>query len=154
MKLLCDEMLKGLARWLRAAGHDTELAHDGEHDRALIARARDSQRLLITRDRKLMEHRGADKSVCLLECNGLDSCARALTEQTAIDWLYKPFSRCLVCNSTLQALPPETKNTVPDDVKDRPLLYCPRCQQVYWQGGHVQRMRAKLQNWAWTNLPS
>ena len=42
MKLLCDEMLKGLARWLRAAGHDTELAEDGTSDRALINHARDS----------------------------------------------------------------------------------------------------------------
>ena len=38
MRLLCDEMLRGLGRWLRAAGHDVVIA-SGEPDRALLDRA-------------------------------------------------------------------------------------------------------------------
>lgn len=147
MKLLCDEMLKGLARWLRAAGHDTELAHDGEPDRELITRALTSNRLLITRDRKLMEHRNADQAVCLLECNSLDSCARVLTDKTNIDWLHKPFTRCLICNTALLTVESNPNTTIPDDVRDSPLLRCPECERIYWEGGHVKRMRKKLISW-------
>lgn len=147
MKLLCDEMLKGLARWLRAAGYDTELANDGEPDRELISRARHSNRLLITRDRKLLEHRDAKKHVCLLECNGVDSCARELTERIGIDWVYKPFSRCLVCNTPLEPYDSEASPPVPDDVKNGPLFSCARCGRIYWEGGHVKRMREKLKRW-------
>lgn len=148
MKLLCDEMLKGLARWLRAAGHDTELAAAGESDRALLARARRDGRLLLTRDRKLLEHRGAHDDVRLLDCNGLDDCARALTAQTGIDWLYRPFSRCLICNTALQALAGAADSALPDDVKHGPLYRCPTCARVYWEGGHVRRMQARLTQWS------
>ena len=148
MQLLCDEMLKGLARWLRAAGYDTEIPADGESDRALLAHAKASGRLLITRDRKLLEHRGAQQSVCLLDCVDLDSCAQALSEKTAIDWLYKPLSRCLICNTPLVAFDVDATTPVPDDVKDGPLLRCPSCERIYWEGGHAKRMLKKLQRWA------
>jgi uncharacterized protein with PIN domain len=147
MKILCDEMLKGLARWLRAAGHDTELAGDGETDRQLLARAKSSQRLLLTRDRKLLEHRHADETVCLLECNGIADCARALRQQAGLDWLYRPFSRCLLCNVELDSFEERDNTPLPEDVRDGPLYQCPRCKRIYWQGGHVKRMRNKLQEW-------
>ncbi len=148
MKLLCDEMLKGLCRWLRAAGYDAEQASEGESDRNLLARAHASGRILLTRDRKLQEHRNAADTLCLLNCNGVDACARELTEKLAIDWLYKPFSRCLICNVPLDLLPRGDFSQAPVDVRDQTLLHCPSCKRIYWEGNHVQRMRIKLRNWA------
>ena len=40
VRLLCDEMLKGIGRWLRAAGYDTAIAQDGVADEDLLAQAR------------------------------------------------------------------------------------------------------------------
>ena len=151
MKFLCDEMLKGLARWLRAAGYDTETAKDGETDRELIRQARASGRLLITRDNKLMEFRNANDTVCLLHCTGIENCAKALKEKIPVDWLNRPFSRCLLCNTPLTRVNDITKVSVPDDVSDAPLFQCPDCKRIYWSGGHVQRMRAKLESWAQTS---
>lgn len=148
MKFLCDEMLKGLAKWLRAAGYDTEIANDGETDRALIHRARASGRLLITRDNKLMEFRDAADTVRLLHCTNTDNCAKILKEKTSVNWLHQPFSRCLLCNSLLIGIKDIAEASVPDDVKDIPLFQCPDCRRIYWSGGHVQRMRAKLERWA------
>ena len=147
MKLLCDEMLKGLARWLRAAGHDTELAEDGTSDRALINHARDSGRLLLTRDRKLLEHRNAAQHVLLLDCNGIDSCAGELSKKLRIDWLHQPFTRCLLCNTELHNITAGEALQLPEDVKNGPLLRCPTCQRIYWEGGHVKRMQRKLRAW-------
>lgn len=141
-------MLKGLARWLRAAGHDTDIAHDGETDRELIRRARASGRLLITRDNKMMEFRNAADTVCLLHCTGIDNCAKALKEKTSVNWLHRPFSRCLLCNTPLTGIKNSTNIVVPDDVRDSPLFQCSTCKRVYWAGGHVQRMREKLELWA------
>ena len=56
--LLCDRMLIRLGRWLRAAGYDTEIAADAIADRLLLDHAIREGRLLLTRDRKLAEHRG------------------------------------------------------------------------------------------------
>ena len=64
--------------------------------------------------------------------------------------LYAPFSRCLVCNGFLQSIPEE-------NVADRLLpstraLYhafwiCPTCDQVFWAGPHVRRMRGWVEAW-------
>lgn len=145
MDLLCDEMLKGLARWLRAAGHDAALAKDGETDRELLARAHDSGRLLLTRDRKLLEYRGASALVRLLECNDLDSCARELRQKLDLDWLYRPFTRCLLCNLPLSPVTDTVR--VPQDVSHAALLQCPGCRRVFWEGSHTRRMRDRLQQW-------
>ncbi len=142
-RLLCDEMLKGLARWLRAAGYDVELEPDGTPDRRLVERAALENRLLLTRDRTLLEIRGAARVVLLLNANGIDDCARELTQTLGIDWLHRPFSRCLLCNTPLIAadrplgFPPHTEH----------LYICPTCDKYYWQGGHVTRMRHRLQSW-------
>ena len=147
MKFLCDEMLKGLARWLRAAGYDTEIANNGETDRALIEHARATQRKLITRDNKLIEFRHAKDTVCLLHCSGIEKCALRLKEELSINWLHQPFSRCLLCNPPLVSIEDATQPAVPDDVRDGPLFQCPECQRIYWSGGHVKRMRAQLERW-------
>jgi hypothetical protein len=40
MRFVCDEMLRGLGRWLCAAGYDTAIAEGGLPDRILAARCR------------------------------------------------------------------------------------------------------------------
>lgn len=148
-RFLCDEMLRGLARWLRAAGYDTETADTGSDDRSLLQRAYDEQRLLLTRDRELMQHNRAGASVVVLNCNDTDSCAHALSQQMAINWLLRPFTRCLLCNTPLMRADPDMLGHVPKQSRQLadPLLYCPTCNKIYWDGSHVTRMRQKLQNW-------
>lgn len=140
-------MLKGLARWLRAAGYDTEIANDGESDRKLIDRARVSERILLTRDNKLMEFRNAADTVCLLHCSNTDDCAKTLKETLSVNWLHRPFTRCLICNTSLINIKNDATVLVPDDVRGSPLFQCTDCSRVYWSGGHVKRMRKKLENW-------
>ena len=52
LRPLCDEMLKGIGRWLRAAGYDVAIVDDGVHDDDLLARACAENRLLLTCDRR------------------------------------------------------------------------------------------------------
>jgi len=146
---LVDEMLQRLGRWLRAAGYDTVIAVDAAPDYYLLRQAIDEGRLLLTRDRKLLEHRRATGHVILLTCNALEECVEELTQQLHIDWQYKPFTRCLVCNSPLLDATPEQVQHAPASVHERelPARYCPKCNQVYWEGSHVKRMRHQLGNW-------
>lgn len=149
MKLLCDEMLQRLGNWLRAAGYDTEIETDSRDDYALLKQAIAEQRKLITRDSKLLEYRRAPGHVVYLDCNRLEECVASLTRQLAIDWQYRPFSRCLVCNTELVSADPEQRQRIPDDARERTAqpLYCPKCNKVYWEGSHIRRMRKKLQHW-------
>jgi len=142
-------MLKGLGRWLRVAGYDTLILEDGQGDAALLQRAVEEGRLLLTRDRPLVEYRAAAGTVILLQCNELSRCAEELTERLGIDWQHRPFSRCLVCNTPLRTATPEQRLLIPEDARrDELVLYCPDCDKLYWEGSHVRRMRKKLGRWA------
>jgi hypothetical protein len=138
MIFLCDEMLGGLARWLRAAGYDAAMDRPGRLDRELVARARAENRLFLTRDRAILAHRASSGRVLLLAGHGLDDWAREMRERAGVDWLRRPFSRCLLCNEALtghRALP-ELYST------------CPSCGRLYWPGSHVRRMTARLAEWS------
>lgn len=136
-------MLKGLGRWLRTAGYDVEMEPDGTADRQLIQRALLEGRLLLTRDRDLLEIRHAVRVVVLLEGNGLESCAREITLKLGIDWLLDPFSRCSLCNTLL--IETERPADFPPDIEQAYL--CPTCDKYYWHGGHVERMQLRLEQW-------
>lgn len=148
MRFLCDEMLKRLGHWLRAAGYDVLMLPDGAPDRLLVDQAKAEGRVLLTRDRKIAEFKDHGP-LLLLECQGLEDCVRALGRSLVIDWLYRPFSRCLTCNTPLVPAPPGRRQDIPPASRTgpNPLLLCPRCQQLYWHGSHVARMRERLLGW-------
>jgi len=147
MRFLCDEMLKGVARWLRAAGYDTRVAPDGTQDSILLEQAREQQRIFLTRDRRLVSQRPRHDDIVLLTCNQEDDCLEELRIRLGVDWLYRPFSRCLKCNTPLLEAPPERWQEIPQQSRELAtrLLYCPSCDQLFWDGGHVSRMRARLE---------
>ena len=149
MKFLVDEMLQRLGSWLRAAGYDTVIARDGRDDYALLRQAIDEDRLLITRDRELARHRRAPGRVILLECENLDDCIRELGARLDIDWLHRPFRRCLVCNTELIPADEQARARIPERARQQAnaALYCPTCRKVYWEGSHVDRMRRRLEEW-------
>ncbi len=149
-RFLADAMLAGLGRWLRAAGYDTVIAPGHHSDRAILRRAVAEGRLLLTRDRKLLEHREAPGRVILLACSGTEACARQLTARLGLDWLHAPFTRCLVCNTPVEPAPEAVRAAVPPEVRVAgwPVRWCPRCRRPYWPGSHVRRMRARLERLA------
>jgi len=146
-RFLCDEMLGRLARYLRASGYDTALAARGAADRDLIAIARRERRAFLTCDRRIAEHKGAAGVATILRRGGLETLARDVAAQCAVDWLHRPFTRCLVDNAPLLEGIGTHRARVPADVAALPALHCPECGRVYWAGSHHRRMRARLEAW-------
>jgi uncharacterized protein len=146
MRLLCDEMLKGVGRWLRAAGYDVAIVDDGTHDNDLLARAAAERRVLLTCDRRLAGRVGPDAMVVVLGTESFDGAARELHEQLGVDWLHAPFTRCLRDNARLIPASEEAVAELPASARrgDGPIMRCPECSRVYWPGSHVRRMLAKL----------
>ncbi len=143
-------MLQRLGRWLRAAGYDTLIARDAEADYELLRQALDDGRLLITRDRELTQHRRAPGTVIYIEGDNLQQCAAGLSEKVSINWLLAPFSRCMNCNTPLVDASPQQIRSLPLQRKEHinAAFYCPECNQVFWDGSHVKRMRRHLRDWA------
>lgn len=149
MRFLCDEMLRGLGRWLRAAGYDTIIAGGGVPDSVLAARCVEEDRVLVTRDRQLAATAGNTARVVLIAADGIDASARALRNAVEIDWLHAPFTRCTIDNTPLQRAPAALATLVParSRVAGDPLRLCPDCGRLYWPGGHVRRMQQRLAGW-------
>ena len=149
MRLLCDEMLGRLGRWLRAAGYDTLVAEPGSDDRHLFQTAIADQRLLLTRDRGLAARTGAGRHVVVLDADGVPAQAREVVRRLAVDWLHAPFSRCVVDNAVLREAAHAEVEAAPPLVRAMggPFLACPRCGRLYWEGSHHRRMLARLRSW-------
>jgi uncharacterized protein with PIN domain len=146
MRLLCDEMLKGVGRWLRAAGYDVAIVDDSVHDDDLLARAAAEHRLLLTCDRKLAERAGPNATVAVLGSERFEGAARELRQRLGVDWLHAPFTRCLLDNTPLMPANEEAIANLPATARQGggPIMRCPECNRLYWPGSHVRRMLAKL----------
>jgi uncharacterized protein with PIN domain len=149
VRLFCDEMLSRLGRWLRAAGYDTAIAENGMPDAALIRRCVAENRILLTCDRHLAAAADGRVSVVCLAETGIAAQAQILRAVLAIDWQHAPFTRCLVDNAPLAPAPPDMAAQVPPVSRAAGglLQLCPACGRLYWPGGHVRRMLARLAEW-------
>lgn len=144
MRFLCDEMLARLARLLRAAGYDAELASGGERDTPMLRRVKAEGRVLVTRDRELAAR--AAPAAILLKADGLEAQARALSAALPIDWRRAPFTRCVVDNTPLREATPAEIARAPQGVRQMGGAFraCPACGRTYWPGSHVKRLGARL----------
>lgn len=142
MRFLCDEMLVRLARLLRAAGYDAAMAPAGTPDDELLRIAYYEKRLLLTRDKRLSQQRGA---MLVGGSSAVDE-ARRLSRSLSLDWSLAPFTRCVIDNSLLREATTKEIASMPASAqaKDGPFQACPACGRLYWPGSHVKRMKDRL----------
>jgi uncharacterized protein with PIN domain len=145
LSFFADEHLARLARHLRLAGFDTLLA-PGIGDHALVARAEAEGRILLTRDRHLVNF--LKPSRVFVPCSErpleqfMEVVGRLQLEAAAA-----PFTRCLVCNTPLESCGRRAcAGRVPETVlaEHDAFLRCAGCGRVYWPGSHYRRMRRIL----------
>lgn len=148
-RFLCDEMLGQLCRYLRAAGYDTLLANGGRPDREWLQLCQQEQRLFLTQDRRIGEHKAAQGIAVILPHGDIEHLAAMLGERCHINWVDEAFSRCLMDNTPLQEADEAAKRMAPADAlrPGEPVKHCPACGRIYWQGSHYRRMRARLARW-------
>ncbi len=153
MKILVDVNAKGLVRWLRFLGIDTESAPALAPDEEVKTKALASQRLLLTRDRQLAESMNPDQVVHLSSDQiktQLAEVLRRVPVPLEAEW----FTRCTECNTllhSLNSLEIATDARIPHFVKDStdPQIHsvwkCESCARVYWKGSHYDRTHSLLQ---------
>jgi uncharacterized protein with PIN domain len=146
MKLLCDDNLGKLAKYLRILGFDTFFKVDIA-DAELLGVMLKENRIVITRDHRLI--RRIEPGRFLL----VESDSPEIQLKQVIDQLRLPldrsnlFSRCLECNEVCgDVTADEVKNQVfPYIIKTQDTFKrCPSCRKIYWRGSHYKDMVEKL----------
>ena len=149
LKFITDGMLGKLSRWLRMLGHDVNYFCSAE-DKKLIEIAKKEKRILLTRDKELIQRAtGLGVESVLVE---------ATEEADKLAFLAKRFgfkleidlkrSRCPKCNAELKAA---AKEMVAEEIPEATSRYysefwkCMGCSKVYWQGAHWKRIEKTLE---------
>ncbi|HUP43165.1 MAG TPA: Mut7-C RNAse domain-containing protein [Thermoanaerobaculia bacterium] len=146
-RLLADAMLVGLARWLRVLGLDAA-CDPSLDDSALVDRALAEERVILTRDRRLIERKRARNHLFIRSEVVDEQVAQVLAELAIRPEPGLLFSRCLRCNASLEELPAaEAARKVPPYVARTQERFrrCPACRRIYWRATHAGRMRLRLE---------
>ena len=138
-RFLLDVHLGRLARHLRLLGLDAAWSSDAA-DPDLARRSSDEQRVLLTRDRRLL-HRRAIAAGALVHGSQLMEQLTDVVDRFAPP--LAPWTRCMACGTSLQ---PAASTDVAPELRPgtsrtyREFSRCPSCQRVYWRGAHSHRL--------------
>jgi len=147
MKILCDQMLGSLAKWLRILGYDTFYANNEMTDEDLLHIATKENRIIISRDKELIM-KGKKLSIDVIEIKNT-KIDEQLNRVLSIIKLDKKMilSRCTLCNSTLKTIDKsEVEGKVPKKVFNykNKFWYCGKCNKFYWTGSHYEKITEKI----------
>jgi uncharacterized protein len=145
---IADAMLGKLARWMRVMGCDVEYFPEIS-DRQLSDRARRDNRIILTRDTRLVQQKFNRDNAFLVIGDHYPDQLRQVVQAFAIDPFRDMLSRCLRCNMPLVSI---EKNDLAGKVplyvfetQDR-FEACPQCRKIYWKATHVEQMVGRLKN--------
>lgn len=149
MKFLCDAMLGGLAKWLRAAGYDTYYAKEGTDisDGFLVQLAAAEGRVLLTSDGGFLERKPIKNgSVAFLKVPHLPLEEQLLLVVRSFDLARRPI-RCMECNGGLETVSPTlVAGQVPQKIalEHEEFFRCEGCGRIFWHGSHWDRIGGRL----------
>jgi len=141
-RFLLDCHLGRLTAHLRMLGFDCLYQNDYE-DSTMAEIVQREERILLTRDRRLLMRKVILHGYCLRSLNSLEQLSEVIRRFDLMDKI-QPFHRCLHCNHPLKAV---DKDTILDRLEPLTKQYfdkfhiCPACGQIYWKGSHYEQMQ-------------
>jgi len=140
-------MLGTLAKWLRIFGFDTFYANSEMDDTELIEISRKEKRVLITRDKNLLQKARKEKlKVIEINTTDIDQQINKVINNMKVD-PFKVLSRCILCNTKIDEIKKdEVKEKIPKRVFDtnEKFWFCTKCKKIYWKGSHYENMIEKI----------
>ena len=144
-----DNHLGRLTAYLRMLGFDC-LYHNDYDDEELAEIAQREERILLSRDRRLLMRKFIVYGYCLRSLDSLEQLTEVIQRFDLTKRIF-PFHRCLRCNHPLESV---AKEAVLDRLEPLTKLYfdefqiCPACKQIYWKGSHYERMQRLIEQLA------
>jgi uncharacterized protein len=140
-RFMLDCHLGRLTAHLRMLGFDCLYENDFE-DAEMAKLIEHDERILLTRDRRLLMRNAVKFGYCLRSLDPLDQLTEVM-KRFELKQKIQPFHRCLRCNHLLE---PVEKESLLDRLQALTKQYfnefhiCPNCGQIYWKGSHYEKM--------------
>ncbi len=145
-RFVVDVNLGKLTRWLRLLGFDTAWRNDYS-DRQVVELAVAEQRIILTRDRRLLFHRVIEHGFWVRAVKP-EQQVREVLERLQLRNRIHPFRYCLECNGLIE---PVGKEEILGRLEPLTRRYynefyrCSRCGRIYWKGSHYTNLMQKLE---------
>ena len=139
-RFVLDGHLGRLAAYLRMLGFDTWYRSSCPDEE--LARLAGQDRVLISRDRRLLMRKGILQGYCVRSLKPVEQVHEVLARFDLVAAIV-PFRRCIRCNGVLEVV---DKAVIRARLKPLTARYyfdfrrCPDCEQIYWKGSHHEKM--------------
>ena len=137
-------MLLGLARWLRFLGFQTWNFQDIQDLKELLRK--DPNIIYLTCSKTNIQQLNPTNYYLITE-DMIERQLHKIDDQFGIFQSINLLSLCTICNSAVEEVDKkEVGKKVPSNVSTNfdKFWKCPDCQQIYWDGGHIRRLKNKL----------
>ena len=144
-RFILDNHLGQLATYLRLLGFDAQY-HNHYQDEELARVSHEEERVLLTRDRRLLMRKIVIYGYWLRAKDPRQQLTEILSRYKLANHIH-PWHRCLRCNGLLRPVP---KEAILDRLEPKTKKYyhefhiCQDCEQIYWKGSHWTRMHNML----------
>lgn len=143
---LVDAMLGNIAKKLRLLGYDSKYSSNSKDDE-LIIKAKNENRILITKDLPLAEKAKKQKAfvINLINDKEMEQLIQIFKNlETPSVSVSGNNARCTECNGRLQVIEKKSiMNKIPEGVFEKidDFWKCSNCNKIYWEGTHIQRLQ-------------
>lgn len=131
INFLCDDTIGKLMKKLRLLGFDSEIwKGEVEPNTIFLTRSRERWRSYVGES-------------FLIFSDDWKTQLGELENRYSISKEFRPFTRCVECNSLLvDVKPDEVKDVIPERVllSVENFKKCPNCGRIYWSGTHVKKI--------------
>jgi uncharacterized protein with PIN domain len=144
-RFILDSMLGKLARFLRIMGYDSLYFKDAEDSFLIYIALEEGDRILLTKDVKLIEEANRLKiKAKLIRSNHVEEQLKELEELISFRM---GNSRCPICNGYLYRVEKEEiQGEIPDFVwyTNNEFYRCTNCKKIYWKGSHIPKLKERI----------
>lgn len=137
-------MLLGLARWLRFLGFQTWCFQNLNEVSELLQK--DPEVIYLTCSKSHIKKIKPTRYFLITE-DLIEGQLHKLNDRFQIFRFASLFTLCTICNAAVEEIDKkDIKDRVPQRVHENfnQFWQCPDCQRLYWNGGHIMRLKEKL----------
>ena len=141
-RFILDVHLGILAKYMRALGIDT-LYENYYSDEDIVEIALSEGRTILTRDRGILKRKAVKYGYLVKSSKSKRQLKEVFINFDLLSSTL-PFSRCMRCNGLLKPVAKKDLVNELDPLTEKyynEFFRCSSCENLYWKGGHWERMR-------------